>query len=60
MKYRESIPQEIHSELTSFKNFQSKMKKKDNCLLCSYVKLELKKNERIIFKNDSFICLGKN
>jgi UDPglucose--hexose-1-phosphate uridylyltransferase len=27
------------------------------CLLCDYVALELKKNERIIFQNDSFVAL---
>lgn len=30
---------------------------KGSCLLCDYVALELKKNERIVFQNDSFVAL---
>jgi UDPglucose--hexose-1-phosphate uridylyltransferase len=30
---------------------------KGTCLLCDYVALELKKNERIVFQNDSFVAL---
>lgn len=32
-------------------------KEKGRCLLCDYVKLELSKEERIVFQNDSFVAL---
>ncbi len=33
------------------------LKKNKHCLLCDYLKLELKEKERIVFENDSFIVL---
>eukprot|EP01080_Neovahlkampfia_damariscottae_P001727 gene1727-496_t len=50
----EEIPQEVTKEIDSFKNWKNK---KDCCLLCSYTKLELEKEVRIISKNSSFLCL---
>lgn len=50
----EEIPQELLSELKSSKDYFDKKKK---CLLCSYLKMELEKKERIISKNDNFVVL---
>ncbi|WP_020586008.1 UDP-glucose--hexose-1-phosphate uridylyltransferase [Desulfobacter curvatus] len=36
---------------------QCYMQDHDRCLLCDYIKRELNEKERIVFSNDSFVCL---
>jgi UDPglucose--hexose-1-phosphate uridylyltransferase len=50
----ETIPNEPAKELASFQNFQ---RRHSACLLCSYVKLESEKKERIVYENDAFVAL---
>jgi UDPglucose--hexose-1-phosphate uridylyltransferase len=50
----ESVPNELNKELTSFANYQSKNK---SCLLCDYVKAEIKKNERVVIENENFAVI---
>ncbi|MCG8548818.1 MAG: galactose-1-phosphate uridylyltransferase, partial [Desulfobacterales bacterium] len=49
-----SIPNRILKE--DFRQ-QCYMQDHDRCLLCDYLERELKEKERIVFANDSFICL---
>ncbi|MEK7722736.1 MAG: UDP-glucose--hexose-1-phosphate uridylyltransferase [Acidobacteriota bacterium] len=50
----ETIPNELEKELNSFEHYQAKH---GNCLLCDYVKLEIEKNERLVYENDNFAVI---
>jgi UDPglucose--hexose-1-phosphate uridylyltransferase len=50
----ESVPNELGKELRSFADYRHKT---DSCLLCDYLNLELKKDERIVAQNESFAVL---
>lgn len=50
----ETVPNELGKELSSFQNH---LKKTGKCLLCDYLQLELKKKERIVCENASFVAL---
>lgn len=50
----ETVPDLPAKESIKQKNY---LEEKGCCLLCDYLKLELEKNERIIFQNDSFAVL---
>lgn len=51
---QKSTPVEVEKELTQQKEY---LKANETCLLCDYLKLELKEKERIVFENESFIAL---
>lgn len=50
----ETIPNELNKELNAHEKYQQKHGK---CLLCDYVELEIKKAERIVFENETFIVI---
>lgn len=50
----ETIPNELEKELNSFADYRQKH---GNCLLCDYVKLEIEKNERVVFENENFAVI---
>jgi UDPglucose--hexose-1-phosphate uridylyltransferase len=49
-----TVPNEPAKELASFQKYQ---REHSVCLLCSYLKLELARNERIVCENESFVTL---
>ena len=51
---QESIPMEIQKELKQFKAYASKKKRG---LLTDYLKLELRRQERVVYENSSFAVL---
>ena len=51
---QESIPVEPAKELQQVSHY---FNSKKSCLLCDYLKLEIKEKERIVFQNDHFVVL---
>ena len=49
-----SLPNIPGRELSSFDDYSSR---KNSCLLCDYLKLELRKDERVVCQNDSFTVI---
>lgn len=50
----DSIPNLPQREMASSLDYWNSKK---SCLLCDYLKLELSRNERIVCRNDAFVCL---
>jgi UDPglucose--hexose-1-phosphate uridylyltransferase len=50
----EQLPRELALELDSCRDY---WRSKNRCLLCDYLELELKKQERIICENEDFVVL---
>ena len=50
----QSIPEEPAKELVSFKNYVTEHQ---SCMLCDYIQFELKLDERIVCRNNSFLVL---
>lgn len=50
----EFLPNIPHSEIYHQKKYSDKNK---SCLLCDYIKYEIEKNERVIYRNSSFAAL---
>jgi UDPglucose--hexose-1-phosphate uridylyltransferase len=50
----ENIPNELGKELKSFENYR---REKNNCLLCDYVRLEIDKQQRLVYENNYFAAL---
>lgn len=50
----EQIPEEPRKEIEGFKNYKRKC---GHCLLCDYVQREVAKKERIVCRNEHFVCL---
>jgi UDPglucose--hexose-1-phosphate uridylyltransferase len=50
----QEIPDEPDKEFKSMKAYQ---KKNGSCLLCDYADLELSDKSRLVFQNDSFVCV---
>lgn len=51
---QESIPTEPAKEITRMKDYRQR---KDSCLLCDYLSVELKQTERIVLENKDFVAL---
>jgi UDPglucose--hexose-1-phosphate uridylyltransferase len=49
-----SLPNVASKEIVSFEEYRAS---KGTCLLCDYVKLELRRNERIVCENDAFLAV---
>jgi UDPglucose--hexose-1-phosphate uridylyltransferase len=49
-----TLPNIPARELTSFNDYSTR---KNSCLLCDYLKVELRKNERVVCQNDGFAVI---
>ncbi len=49
-----TVPVEPAKETTHFRNYREA---RGGCLLCEYLRLELKEKERIVFENEGFVVL---